>query len=391
MCGTIERMKELFHPLVYRWFYDRFKRPTDVQQKAWPVIAKGKHVLISAPTGTGKTLTAFLWALNRLIDGTWECGSTRVLYVSPLKALNNDIQRNLLDPLQEIKVAFSRSGVPFPEIRALTRSGDTPQAERQRMVRRPPEILITTPESLNLILSSPKARIILSNLQTVILDEIHAIAAGKRGTHLITAIDRLVPMCGEFQRIAVSATVRPLDTIAQFVGGFRQNTDIAEPGYRAREVNVVLSDDSKKIDLSIRYPVSEVLPGDTVWRVISEELKTTIQSFSSTLIFVNSRKLAEQITQLINLGGDLIAYAHHGSLAKELRRVVELRLKEGSCRRSLLPLHWNWESISEISTRLYLYKRLSRWRQPFSELDVRVILLRKAASVFSIQATKEIF
>src|SRR5512136_427338 len=216
---------ELFHPVVARWFRERIGVPTEAQAAAWPAIARGEHVLVTAPTGSGKTLAAFLWALDQLITGQWPGGRTRVLYVSPLKALNNDIQRNLLGPLAGLEETFRAAGEPFPAIRVETRSGDTPPSVRQRMLRRPPEILITTPESLNLMLSARSGRSILGSLATVILDEVHTVVGNKRGVHLITAVDRLVPLSGEFQRIAMSATVRPMEAVAEFVGGFR-----LEPG-----------------------------------------------------------------------------------------------------------------------------------------------------------------
>ena len=196
--------------------------PTEVQERAWPAIARGDHVLVSAPTGTGKTLAAFLWGIDRLVTGAWPAGKVRILYVSPLKALNADIQRNLLAPLAALEARFREAGESFPRIRALTRSGDTPAADRRRMLANPPEILITTPESLNLIIAGPSSRLMLDGIASVILDEIHAVAATKRGTHLATAVERIVPLAGEFQRIALSATVKPLSAVADLVGGWKR-------------------------------------------------------------------------------------------------------------------------------------------------------------------------
>ena len=320
-----------FHPQVWRWFIEKFQSPTDIQQRAWPVIASGRNVLLSAPTGTGKTLTVFLWALDRLIQGAWERGCISVLYISPLKALNNDIRENLRLPLEELRTRFDEKGLDFPQIKVLARSGDTPQSERQRMLRKPPEILITTPESLNLLLSSPRAREILSTIKTVILDEIHSIAAGKRGTHLITAVDRLHRICGEFQRIAVSATVRPLELVAEFVGGYRYKEKSGSFTYEKRPVEVIQSESAKCVLLEVEYPARSGLGDgfDTVWALIADRIKSIIEGHKSTLIFVNSRRLSERITQLINDEGGMQAYAHHGSLSKELRYLVETKLRTG--------------------------------------------------------------
>ncbi|MCG8616688.1 MAG: DEAD/DEAH box helicase, partial [Desulfobacterales bacterium] len=189
-----------FHPLVRNWFADTLGMPTDVQRSAWPAIARGEHLLVTAPTGSGKTLTAFLWAVNQLVSGAWTGGQVRVLYISPLKALNNDIRQNLIRPLTQIREQFEAGGRTAPEIRVLTRSGDTPQKDRRKMSIHPPEILITTPESLNLLLSSVSGCHILTGLKTVILDEIHACAGSKRGVHMMTAVDRLVRLSGDFQR-----------------------------------------------------------------------------------------------------------------------------------------------------------------------------------------------
>ena len=188
--ATPDSSLDVFHPLIRQWFTGRLGTPTEVQAAAWPRIARGEHVLVSAPTGTGKTLTAFLWSLQQLLTGEWPGGRVRVLYVSPLKALNNDIERNLLQPLAELERAFDAAGTAHEAVRVATRSGDTSSSERRRMVRRPPEILITTPESLNILLTSRGGRSMLGGIQSVIFDEIHAAAGSKRGTHWVTAVDR---------------------------------------------------------------------------------------------------------------------------------------------------------------------------------------------------------
>jgi len=330
--GRTEDILTLFHPLVARWFGERVGEPTDVQRLAWPKIAAGEHVLVTAPTGSGKTLTAFLWALDRLIGGHWPTGRTSVLYVSPLKALNNDIRRNLLTPLAELRESFAAAGEPLPDIQVLTRSGDTPQSDRRRMLRRPPEVLITTPESLNILLSSAGGRGLLGGLATVILDEVHAVIGNKRGTHLITAVERLVRLSGEFQRIALSATVRPMATVAEFVGGFRVEPDGAGPRYKPRPVTLVRAGGRKRYDVRIRLPAeaTNLAEGEPVWGPLADEFRQIIERNRSTLLFANSRRLVEKLTLLINAGAESpIAYAHHGSLAKEVRQEVERKLKAG--------------------------------------------------------------
>ena len=294
----------LFHPLLARWFRGEVGRPTRVQTLAWPLIAQGGHVLVSAPTGSGKTLTAFLHALDQFAQGRLPLERTSILYVSPLKALNNDIQRNLLGPLARLREVFRSQGLDFPDVRVLTRSGDTPQSQRQRMLRRPPEILITTPESLNLLLSSRGGRSILTTLQTVILDEIHAVCGSKRGTHLITAVERLTDFSGEFQRIALSATVRPIDLVAEFVGGFALSGSPQAPVYTPRRVALVESQEEKEYRLKIRFPeeIETRGPDQTLWEVLSGPFREIIAANRSTLFFVKGRRMAEKITRMINPG-----------------------------------------------------------------------------------------
>ena len=321
-----------FHPLVAKWFTEAIGKPTDAQAQAWPKISDGEHVLISAPTGSGKTLTAFLWAINQLITEELPIGHTSVLYVSPLKALNNDIRRNLLEPLRGLRQVFEDAGHPFPNIRVLTRSGDTPHSDRRQMQRHPPEILITTPESLNLLLSSGGGRSILTKISTVILDEIHAVVGTKRGTHLITAVDRLVHLSGEFQRIALSATIRPMETVAEFVGGYRTDGDPYNPQYTPRPVSLISSKADKQYEVQVLYPEEAAEdPGrESFWDPLVEDFKKIINRHRSTLLFANSRRLCERLTLMMNAEEEEpIAYAHHGSLSREIRESVEAKLKAG--------------------------------------------------------------
>jgi len=323
----------IFHPLTRRWFMDTFGAPTMVQDRAWQAIAGGGHVLLSAPTGSGKTLAAFLWALDQLIARRWSGGCTRVVYVSPLKALNNDIRRNLLVPLQALDRLFQQNGEVRPRIGVATRSGDTSPAERRRMLRQPPEILITTPESLNLLLSSAGGRSALTAVKTVILDEVHAILGSRRGTYLMTAVERLTRLNGEFQRIALSATVRPMDAAARFVGGYRLEGTPSQPHYVPREVAAIAAEPVKNYALQVRLPEAPEQLGEprAFWAPYAEQIKAHVLANQATLVFTNSRQLCEKLTLLLNQGQrELLAYSHHGSLSREIRSTVEKNLKAGA-------------------------------------------------------------
>ncbi len=328
-----------FHPLIRDWFTEQLGTPTEAQRLAWPAIAAGEHVLLTAPTGSGKTLAAFLWAIHQLATGAWEPGATRVVYISPLRALNNDIQRNLLGPLAALRARFEAAGQPWPGIRVLTRSSDTPGSDRQRMARHPPEILVTTPESLNLLVSSASGRRMLSGCAQVILDEIHAVVGSKRGTHLITAVERLALLAGEVQRVALSATVHPVGAVAAFVGGSTHRGSGEHAVYTPRPVAVLQARDPRRLELELRTPdMSRPVPDGAepsriYWRRLADEVLPDIQAHRSTLVFANSRRITEKLTRFLNEGagpeGGEIAWAHHGSLSRELRLAVEARLKAG--------------------------------------------------------------
>ena len=313
-----------FHPLLQQWFLDRYSEPTQVQDTSWPIVRQGKHVLISAPTGCGKTLTAFLSALDDFIQGKLQTGATRVLYISPLKALNNDIRENLLQPLVELEALFTSEGERFPPINVQVRSGDTSSSERQRMLRKPPEILITTPESFSLLLTTKKGRESLSQVELVIADEIHALVDSRRGAQLMVCLERLVELTGEFQRIALSATVNPIETVADYVAGVS-----ASGRYRGIEILDVAQ--PKQLEIDIKFPADakkSLEQGGQIWPALFESLHNEMSDSRSTLFFSNSRKQAEKVTLGLNdHAQDLVAYAHHGSLAREIRVEVEQRLK----------------------------------------------------------------
>jgi ATP-dependent Lhr-like helicase len=324
-------ISDLFHPAVAAWFDDRFPAPTPAQLDAWPSIKAGRHTLIAAPTGSGKTLAAFLAAIDGLVrqglDGELT-DTTQVVYVSPLKALSNDIHRNLELPLAGIREELSRRGLPDVEIRSWVRTGDTPPAERDRMRRRPPHILVTTPESLYVLLGSESGRKMLSTTRSVIVDEIHAMAPNKRGAHLILSLERLAALCGDkLLRIGLSATQNPIASVADFLVG------AGPDGSRAAEPAIVDTGHQRPRDLAIEVPGSplESVMSAEVWQQVYDRLTHLIAAHRTTLVFVNTRRMAERVAHaLTERLGDGAVTAHHGSMAKEHRLRAEQRLKSGN-------------------------------------------------------------
>ena len=314
-----------FHPLVGDWFTSRFGEPTEPQVQGWPLIRAGQDVLISAPTGSGKTLAAFTLCLNDLIERAANGDlpdETLVVYVSPLKALTNDIRKNLETPLGELLALAEARGVALAPIRTATRTGDTPQSERARMLRKPPHILVTTPESLFILLTAEKSRALFTRVHTVIVDEIHAMAADKRGSHLALTLARLDQLVlrasGRIpQRIGLSATVRPLDTVARFLSPAAQVVDI---GHR------------RTMKLAVEVPLDELscVASNEMSGEIYDRLAELIRQHRTTLIFVSTRRMSERVTfALAQRLGEGVVMPHHGSLARELRFEAENRLKNG--------------------------------------------------------------
>jgi ATP-dependent Lhr-like helicase len=344
-----------FHPPVRRWFEASFAAPTPAQIKGWQAIASRRSALLFAPTGSGKTLAAFLAAIDRLMFGPEPAKKERcrVLYVSPLKALAVDVEQNLRAPLAGIARAAGESGEPFRVPTVGVRSGDTPASERAQLGRVPPDILITTPESLYLLLTS-NARDILAHLETVIVDEIHALVATKRGAHLFLSLERLAIGRAEglppLQRVGLSATQRPLDEVARLLGG--GDVEPGESGpYRERPVAIVDARARKDWDLSVEVPVEDMArvvqrpepatrgaqetdpASRSIWPSIHPRLVELVRAHRSTMIFVNSRRLAERLAAALNeVAGEELALAHHGSIAKETRKDIEERLKKGDLR-----------------------------------------------------------
>src|ERR671915_198198 len=314
---------DVFSPATRAWFEQTFDRPTPAQELGWPKIASGAHTLIQAPTGSGKTLAAFLYGLDRLIQDPGE--GTRLVYVSPLKALNYDIERNLRGPLAGLQA----------DVKVAVRTGDTTQKERAAMLRQPPDLLITTPESLFLMLTS-RARETLTGVRTLILDEVHAVAGTKRGAHLALTVERLERLTGEpFQRIALSATQRPLEEIGRFVSGGRP-IELVDAG-RTKELDlkvVVPLEDMR--EPGVNAEITDILgtvgeaPSQSIWPSIYPKLVELVEQHRSTIVFVNNRRLAERLALRLNeLAGRELARAHHGSLAREQRLEVEELLKLG--------------------------------------------------------------
>ena len=322
---------EIFHPAVARWFARSFPAPTDPQIQAWPEIKQQRHTLIAAPTGSGKTLAAFLSAIDDLVrlgvEGKLD-DSTHVIYVSPLKALSNDVQRNLQIPLEGIQAELKALDLPEVNIRTLVRTGDTPASERTAMTKRPPHIVVTTPESLYILLTSEGGRRMLETARTLILDEIHAVVGDKRGSHLALSIERIEQLVlhhsggnSSLVRIGLSATQRPIEEVARFlVGTDNSNCAIIDSGH------------ARKLDIAIELPespLSAVMSGE-VWNEVYDRLAQLIRQHKTTLVFVNTRRLAERVARHLGerIGDENIA-AHHGSLAREHRLVAEQRLKAG--------------------------------------------------------------
>ena len=329
-----------FHPIIARWFRDSIGKPTDVQTASWPALCSGEHALIAAPTGSGKTLAAFLASIDSLFQQALAnelADHTQILYVSPLKALSNDVQKNLRRPLSEISGSALAAGLLLPEIRVEVRTGDTPVKTRQDMLRRPPHILITTPESLFLLLTARKSREILRTVRTVIVDEIHALAGNKRGSHVALSLERLDAVTHvKPNRIGLSATQKPLEAIARFLtGGASHVSQDREPVWTPTPCHLVDMGQRREMDLAIETPRDELgaIATNAIWADVYDRLTELVRTHRSTLVFVNTRRLAERIAHHLTerLGEDLVA-AHHGSLSRKMRLWAEERLKKGQTR-----------------------------------------------------------
>src|SRR5579862_2024905 len=313
------------HPLVQDWFAQKFGTPTEPQEQGWPHILAGHTTLISAPTGSGKTLAAFLACIDRLvrkaIDGALQ-DRTEVLYISPLKALGNDIQKNLEIPLGEILQMAGQRGLLMPQIRTAVRTGDTLMHERRAMLKCPPHILVTTPESLYILLTAERSRAILRDVETVIVDEIHAVADDKRGAHLVLSLERLEALTKRAPtRIGLSATQKPIEEIAHFLTG------------NGRPAPVIVNVGHKRtLDIAVEIPNTQLGPIATneMWEEVYDRIAELVQQHCSTLVFVNTRRLAERVAHHLaeKVGSENVA-THHGSHSRKLRLDAERKLKDG--------------------------------------------------------------
>ncbi len=347
-----------FSPATREWFAGAFPEPTPAQLGAWEAVSTGGHALVVAPTGSGKTLAAFLWSIDQLITKPSENAGTRVLYISPLKALGVDVERNLRSPLVGVTQTAKRLGLPAPAVTVGVRSGDTTSQDRRMLARTPPDILITTPESLYLMLTSA-ARSTLANVETVIIDEVHAVAATKRGAHLAVSLERLDALLPKpAQRIGLSATVRPLEEVARFLGGRAPVTIVQPPAAKTFDLTVVVPVDDMT-EPGVFTPREGSTSGPTgmpaeatgsIWPHVEESIVDHILAHRSTIVFANSRRLAERLTARLNeiyeeralpalrepqgpaQGPELLARAHHGSVSKEQRATIEDDLKRGLLR-----------------------------------------------------------
>ncbi|RKN84757.1 DEAD/DEAH box helicase [Paenibacillus ginsengarvi] len=337
------------HPVLGAWFRDKFGNPTDIQTRTWEPIVSGRHVLLAAPTGSGKTLAALLPCLNGIAAArnTYTERGVRLIYVTPLKALNNDIHDHLLGFIKELepygRLYEEQTGNPWTSITAGVRTGDTTQSTRASMLRHPPDVLVTTPESLYILLASEKARQTLRTVEKVIVDEIHDLAEDKRGMHLSVTLERLESWCGRpLQRIGVSATINPMERVARYLGGWTEATghDEASGGeekdrMQARPVTIVQSAMDKTFDISVTMPEIRASKGkrSEIWTVIAARLTELMEGCRSVLVFVNNRRLCERVTLHLNeMAGHEMARSHHGSVSREKRLMTEKALKDGSLR-----------------------------------------------------------
>ncbi len=337
-----------FHPLVARWFARTFAAPTDVQRHGWRAIASGEDALIAAPTGSGKTLAAFLWAIDRLVREA-ETGRLEdrihVVYVSPLKALGNDIEKNLRVPLAGIRALAVEAGIDLPEIRVAVRTGDTPARERELQARRPPHILITTPESLYILLTAGRSRAALREAATVIVDEIHAVAPDKRGTHLALSLERLDALAGKpLQRIGLSATQKPVEEVARLLVGAGRVDAPGSPGgspspptsrprYGALACAIVDAGHRREIELSVETPDMELGPmaSRELREAIHDRIAKLVRAHRTTIVFTHTRRMVERVAHALGerIGRERVA-AHHGALSRETRLAAEEGLKSGA-------------------------------------------------------------